>query len=88
MFMGNVQKESTNWVTLQILGIFFMNNGRKFASVIKDHVQVFATLECSQSLLNTPIEFLRSFAFPGKDTDASSSDAEFNALFNGSQGWG
>jgi len=59
-----------------------MNDGREFATIIKDHVQVLAIFECSQSLFNTPIEFLRSFAFPSKDTDASSSDTEFNTLLS------
>ena len=57
-----------------------MNDGREFASIIKNHVQVFSTLECSQSLLNTRKKFLRSFAFPSKDRNASRSDTEINAL--------
>jgi hypothetical protein len=58
-----------------------MNQSREIASIIKDHVQGFAILECGQSLFNTPEVFLLSFAFPGKDRDASGSDATIKALY-------
>jgi hypothetical protein len=58
-----------------------MNQRCEIASIIKDHVQGFAILESGQRLFNTPKVFLLSFAFPGKDRDASSSDATIKELY-------
>jgi hypothetical protein len=62
-----------------------MNQRREITPIIEDHVQGFAILECYQSLFNTPDEFLLSFAFPGKDRNANSSDATIKASSKRSQ---
>jgi len=58
-----------------------MNKGGQVASVIKDHVQGFATLKPGKSLLNAPSIFFLTFTFPGEDRNTGRCNTTKTVIF-------
>ena len=52
-----------------------MDKGGQVTTVIEDHVQGLAVLEAEDGLVDAPLVLLLGLALPGKDGDASRSDA-------------
>ena len=58
-----------------------MNKGGQVTSIVKDHVQGFATLESGEGLLNAPSIFFLSFTFPGEDWNTGRGNATHQIIF-------
>ena len=52
-----------------------MNDVGQVTTIVQDHVQGLVVLEASDGLLNAPVVLVLGLALPGKDGDASGSDA-------------
>jgi hypothetical protein len=62
-------------LTLQVLGVLFVNKGGEITTIVQDHVQALSTGESSKSLFDAPGILLLSLTLPGKDGNACGSDA-------------
>ena len=69
-------------LTLEILGIFGVNELGQIASIIEDQVKGLSAGECSELLLNAPGVLLLGFAFPRVDRNTGGCDAGRNKLFS------
>lgn len=62
-------------LTLQVLGVLFVNKGGEITTIVQDHVQALAIGESSKSLFNAPGILLLGLTLPGKDGNTCGSDA-------------
>jgi hypothetical protein len=70
-------------LTLEILRVLFVDDGRKVSTIVKDHVEGLSARESAKRLLDAPSVLFLGLALPGKDRDAGRRNRGSSVILGG-----